>query len=174
MLKILIIAEAKHKLPTLAEGKVVATVNPGAAALEALRSHKPDLVISSTETAIMLNSLVRKTTAAPRDNISASTHQGIQLVPVADILYFQAEHKYVTAHHGQGELLIEDSMASLEQEFVDSFVRVHRKTLVAIAKIEQVLRSVDGQHYIKLRNSRVELIISRRQLPKVRKILLCK
>jgi two-component system response regulator AlgR len=128
-------------------------------------------VLSDAKTAKILNALLLSSVAASRSSIAAKTHQGLQLVPIAEINYFQADDKYVTAYHTKGELLIEDSIASLEREFNQNFIRIHRKTLVAGAKIETLLKNEAGQYFIKLRGVKVELEVSRRQLPKVRKIL---
>ena len=38
------------------------------------------------------------------------------LLPVDEIRYFQAEHKYVTVGHPKQRLLIEESLKSLEAE----------------------------------------------------------
>lgn len=174
MPKVLLIVGAGESVPVITVGNIVATVTPGEAALAALRQHQPDLVITNLPTAELLNAMFANTKVNPRSYVTASTHQGIQSIPINEVNYFQAEHKYVVAHHLQGELLIDDSIASLEQEFVRNFVRVHRKTLVAIAKIEKLYKDASGQHFIKMANSAVQLQVSRRQLPKVRKILLCK
>lgn len=154
--------------------KIVAKAAAGAAAVTALQKYKPDLVLSSMQTSTMLNAALQKSDTQPRQSIMASTHQGIQLVPVTDVIYFQAEHKYVIAHHTKGQLLIEDSLTQLEHEFANIFVRIHRNALVAIAKIDKVYRSEDGQHLLNVRDISDPLVISRRQLPQVRKVLLCK
>lgn len=175
MFRILVVAQPQDNMDNLmlSENKIVATVLPGTTALDALLEHNPDLVITNAKTAALLNSALVKSSLKIRTNIIAKTHQGVQLVPITDIYYFQADDKYVTAYHTQGELLIEDSLATLEKDFTDNFIRIHRKTLVAINKIEKLFKGDDEQHYIKLLNKKTELSVSRRQLPKVRKALLC-
>ena len=54
----------------------------------------------------------------------------LQLVPVEEVRYLKAEHKYVTVGHPDGQLLIEDSLSSLEEEFGERFLRVHRNALI--------------------------------------------
>jgi two-component system response regulator AlgR len=63
------------------------------------------------------------------------------LVPVADVIYLKAELKYLTVRTASAEHLIEESLQSVEEEFGDVFVRVHRNALVARAAILGVERS---------------------------------
>ena len=52
--------------------------------------------------------------------------------------YLQAEEKYVVVHHARGEDLIEESLKSLEDEFGERFVRIHRNCLVARHEIVEL------------------------------------
>ena len=107
--------------------------------MQAIKEHYPAFVLMEPNIAYELNEAKNKftaTIAGPRSYISASTHHGIQLLPVSEVCFFQAEHKYVVAHHEKGELLINDSLTSLEQEFAGVFLRIHRKILVAKAYIK--------------------------------------
>lgn len=178
MLKILLVAESIHvgqklraSLPDNLQAWICATVVPDMMQTK-VQELQPDLVLMSSGLALTTK-LTNKVLPAVRDSIRASTHQGIQLVPVREVLYFQAEHKYVTAFHNRGELLIEDTLNSLEQEFAPIFVRIHRNTLVASAKIEQLVKQEDGRYYVKMVDKSNLLAVSRRQLPVVRRVLLC-
>jgi len=173
MLKLLLIASPEDEIPTLERNSVVTTVAPGSEALSLLHKAQYDLVVVARQAAVLLNQALLTAPALQRMNVMASTHQGIQLVPISEVYYFQAEHKYVVAYHSQGQLLIDDSLDKLNDDFADYCIRIHRKTLVAISKIEQLINDDAGQHYIKLRNNSVKLSVSRRQLSKVRKLLLC-
>lgn len=181
MLRALLIAEAHEDLTKLLEQcssistlQVMARVTPGASAVDAMQTYKPDIILTSAYLADRFNKEISPVTPQPRSSIKASTHQGIQLVKITDVYFFQADDKYVTAYHTQGQLLIEDSIASLEREFEHKFVRIHRKTLVALDKIERLFKNETGQHFVTVRDKDIVLEVSRRQLPKVRKILLCK
>lgn len=55
----------------------------------------------------------------------------VLLVPVADVLYFKAEQKYVVARTVTREYLLEESLTQLETEFATRFMRIHRNCLVA-------------------------------------------
>lgn len=99
----------------------------------------------------------------------------VLLVPVADILYFRAEQKYVTARTGEREYLLEESLAHLEAEYGDALVRIHRNCLVARAAVAGWAREHDpaeegGEpHWVLLLHGIPEhLAVSRRQWPQVK------
>ncbi|GIX30048.1 MAG: hypothetical protein KatS3mg124_0520 [Porticoccaceae bacterium] len=71
-----------------------------------------------------------------RTHIASRSRRGIDLIPVAEVRMFQADHKYVTAYHGQGEALLDETLKDLEAEFADRFVRIHRNALASLAHIE--------------------------------------
>jgi two-component system response regulator AlgR len=86
----------------------------------------------------------------------------LKLVPVEDVYCCVADQKYVTLHHAHGEDLIEDSLRSIEEEFGDVFVRVHRNALVAVKHVESVERAPEGQYRVRLRGRAPVLDVSRR------------
>ena len=109
-----------------------------------------------------------------RQYISAKTSKGIELVPIKDIRYFHADHKYVTIVYLQEgrllEILIDDTLKELEQEFANGFIRIHRNALVAVAHISGLDKADDG---FRLRLSDIEQgpLVSRRHMPELRKFL---
>ena len=106
-----------------------------------------------------------------RTHISARTRRGLELVPVEDVLYFQADQKYVTVRHPAGELLIDDTLKELEDEFGDRFIRVHRNAIVAARHIVGLDRTEDGQYRIRVRGVPDGIDISRRHVADVRKVI---
>lgn len=73
---------------------------------------------------------------SPKKTHLTITERGrILLIPVADIIYLRAELKYVTVRTAEREYLLEESLTHLEQEFSDTFIRLHRNCLVAQAYI---------------------------------------
>lgn len=111
--------------------------------------------------------------ATQRSHVCARIGSELKLIPVADILYFQADQKYVRVRHSQGDNLIDDSLKFLESEFSDRFVRIHRSVLVSIRHIETLEKDHDGQSRIRLRGDskqdRESLLVSRRHLADVRR-----
>ena len=124
----------------------------------------------------ILNEIAEKSGIdSKRRHICARAHDRLTLIPIADIDFFRADQKYVSVQHSDGESLIDESLKALEQEFGDTFVRIHRGALVAVAKIETIEKTTDGKSRVVLRNHShaddKELIISRRHVAEVRRRL---
>lgn len=106
-----------------------------------------------------------------RQHICAHHRGGLKLIPINEIIYFQADSKYVSVFHLGGEVLIDEPLKELEQEFAERFTRIHRSTLVANAFIEELSKGSEGQYMLKLRQIATPFEVSRRQLPLVRKLI---
>lgn len=106
-----------------------------------------------------------------RTHLCARLRGSLRLIPVVDVLYLQAEEKYVVVHHTGGADLIEDSLKALEQEFPERFLRIHRNCLVARSELRELRRGNDGQVHALLKRSADALEISRRCLPQIRQLL---
>ena len=106
-----------------------------------------------------------------RTHISARTRKGIELIPVDDVRYFQADQKYVTVRHGDGEIIIDETLRELEEEFAELFVRVHRNAIVASRHIIGLERLADGHYQIRLKGVDETVDISRRHVAAVRKFV---
>ena len=106
-----------------------------------------------------------------RSHISARTRRGVELIPIESVQYFQADQKYVTVRHGGNEVIIDETLRELEQEFAQLFVRVHRNALVAANHIEALEKSSDGQFQIRMRGIEAPLDVSRRHVAAVRKFV---
>lgn len=106
-----------------------------------------------------------------RTHLCARIRGDLKLVPVENVVYLQAEHKYVTVRHTGGELLIEDSLTSLEEEFGDRFLRIHRNALVALPFLAGLERDDAGRTVVALKGLDERLEVSRRNLPAVRQAI---
>lgn len=112
-----------------------------------------------------------------RQHLCARVRGELRLIPLADIDYCVADQKYVRVHHRHGNDLVDDSLKVLEDEFPETFVRIHRSALVAVARIEALKKSDDGRVEVTLRRDRPgpsfteaePLVISRRHLSEVKK-----
>jgi two-component system response regulator AlgR len=106
-----------------------------------------------------------------RTHLCARVRGSLVLVPVADIDYLLAEDKYVVVHHTKGEVLVEEPLKALEDEFDGGFVRIHRNCLVARAKLTGLARTPDGRLFARIDGVSAELEVSRRNLPALRKLV---
>lgn len=109
---------------------------------------------------------------AVRTHISARTRKGIELIPLEQVIYFIADHKYVTMRHEQGEVLLDEPLKALEEEFGSKLVRIHRNCLVMRDRIERLQRTTLGHFQIYLHGLENEpLTVSRRHVAGVRKLM---
>jgi len=106
-----------------------------------------------------------------RSHLSARLRGSLRLIPIEDVHYLQADEKYVVVHHARGEDLIEESLKSLETEFADRFLRIHRNCLVASEEFLELRRSTDGAVHAVLRHGKTPLEVSRRCVPALREKL---
>jgi two-component system response regulator AlgR len=106
-----------------------------------------------------------------RTHLCARVRGSLVLVPIVDVAYLLAEDKYVVVHHARGEVLIEEPLKALEDEFEDRFVRIHRNCLVARAKLTGLTRTPDGRLFANVEGVVTSLEVSRRNLPALRKLI---
>jgi two-component system response regulator AlgR len=106
-----------------------------------------------------------------RSHLCARVRGSLVLVAVGDIDYLLAEDKYVVVHHAKGEVLIEEPLTALEDEFGHRFVRIHRNCLVALAKLAGLERAADGRVLARISGVTQPLEVSRRNLPALRKLV---
>lgn len=154
-------------------------------ALEAFEAHAVDyllkpvkqerlaeaLAASSKRTrAQMQDTLEEVVSNDERQHICARVRGNLVLIPLDDIYYFRAEQKYVTVRHGGGEVLIEEPLKSLEQEFSEDFRRIHRNALVRFDKVAGMKNNPEG-HQLFFNDIEDTLEISRRHLSGIRKLL---
>jgi two-component system, LytTR family, response regulator AlgR len=144
--------------------------------LEALqRAHR---LGSSQQAAVQ--AAARAASSRAREFISVHERGRVRLIAVSEILYFKAELKYVTIRTPERQFLTEESLVALEEEFAESFVRVHRNALVArlaISGFERVDAATDEEsagepHWeVVLKNLEERLPVSRRQWPIVKGLI---
>jgi len=106
-----------------------------------------------------------------RQRICANVRGSLQLIPVAEIRYFLADQKYVVVGTGESQPLIEETLKSLEQEFADQFVRIHRNALVAKHYITGLGKDDGGHGQVSLAGVEQTLEVSRRHIADVRKLV---
>ena len=105
---------------------------------------------------------------ADRTHLCARLGGSLRLIPLEEVHYLQAEEKYVVVHHARGRDLIEESLKSLEEEFGERFLRIHRNCLVARHELLELRRVGEGHVQALLRHGEHPLEVSRRCLPQLR------
>lgn len=118
-----------------------------------------------------LTHLTTEPTGPVRTHIRARLGQRLELIPLTEVFYFQAEQKYVTVRHRQGTALIEESLKTLETELGARVVRVHRNALVMATHVAGLEKTVDGETSLIFNGIPDRLEVSRRHLPAVRQFL---
>jgi two-component system response regulator AlgR len=158
---------------------VIFTTAYDAYAIRAFEVHAIDYLLKPIRAPRLKEALVRARAAAPpkpeslrelkpgpRAFLSALERGKVHLIPVGDVIYLKAELKYVTVRTAMREYLIEDSLARLEQEYPERFVRVHRNCLVAreaIRGFERSAPSAEGQWEVVFKACPERIAVSRRQ-----------
>ena len=105
------------------------------------------------------------------DYLSVRIHSGVRKIELKDIYYFQAEQKYVTVKYREGEVLIEESLKSLESRFSESFIRIHRNALISKKQLKAIRKDQQGRYLAELKDIDEKIEVSRRHVAAVRKFL---
>jgi len=96
-------------------------------------------------------------------------------VPLAEVLYFKAELKYITVRTVARQYILDGSLNELEEKYADRFLRIHRNALIA----RRAARALEKHHdpeegegwAVRLDGVNEVLFVSRRQLAAVREML---
>jgi len=96
-------------------------------------------------------------------------------VPLAEVLYFKAELKYITVRTAGRSYILDGSLSELEERHSTQFLRVHRNALVsrrAVRALEKHYDPEGGEGWaVRLNGIDESLAVSRRQLSAVREAL---
>ena len=95
----------------------------------------------------------------------------VTLTPVMQVICLLAEDKYTTVVHESGRTVIDDSLTELERRFPRYFLRVHRNALISRRHIRGLERTPEGQTRAILEGTDRKPLVSRRNLPLLRKML---
>jgi two-component system response regulator AlgR len=128
------------------------------------------LAAAARTTRYQLQALAQDT-RQERRCLSSHTSTGTRLLEVAEVRALLAGHKYVSAIHPGGSLLVDESLRELEEEFGDRFLRVHRNALVARARVRALHREKSGEWVLELDGVEERPVVSRRHLAELRAVL---
>jgi DNA-binding LytR/AlgR family response regulator len=94
--------------------------------------------------------------------IRASVGEAVRQIPVEDVLYLQAQDKYVSVYTREGESLIRTPLSELSAQLdPGEFWQIHRSTIINVSRVVSTQRDVMGRTQVKLRDCKVELPVSR-------------
>jgi DNA-binding LytR/AlgR family response regulator len=113
-------------------------------------------------TALLQRLAEREQAASPLKWIRASLGSVMQMIPVSDVVYFQAEDKYTKVVTRDSEALIKKPIKDLYDELdQDAFWQIHRGTIVNLQAIARVERDWRDQPVITLKSRPEKLTVSR-------------
>jgi DNA-binding LytR/AlgR family response regulator len=94
--------------------------------------------------------------------IRASIGDTVRQIPVDEVLYLQAQDKYISVYTRDGESLIRTPLAELSAQLdPDDFWQIHRSTIVNVNRIVSTQRDAMGRTSVKLKDCKTELPVSR-------------
>lgn len=96
-------------------------------------------------------------------------------VPLAEVLYFKAELKYITVRTTRRSYILDGSLGELEALYGGRFLRIHRNALIArhaVRALEKHFDPEEGEGWaVRLHGLDELLAVSRRQLSAVREAI---
>ena len=96
-------------------------------------------------------------------------------VPLAEVLYFKAELKYITVRTARRSYILDGSLNELETRHAARFMRIHRNALIArqaVRALEKHFDPEEGEGWaVRLRGIDEVLAVSRRQVSAVREAM---
>ena len=117
---------------------------------------------SDDNLARLLTQLQAMTPAAPRlQMIRAAVGNSVRMIPMADVIYFEALDKYINVVCRDGEALIRTSLKELLPQLdPQQFWQIHRGTIVNAGAIASAVRDEAGKLSLTLRQHPAQLRVS--------------
>lgn len=108
----------------------------------------------------------------PQEALLIQERGRTERVPLAEVLYFKAELKYITVRTLGKTYILDGSLSELEEKYPSQFMRVHRNALVArraVRALEKHYDPEEGEGWaVRLQGLDEPVSVSRRQLSAVR------
>lgn len=141
-----------------------------ARARQRLAERRQPSPISPEIVAAVSAAIGRPASAPPPRRILVRHLSGHRLLPVRDIDRFYAADDVVLAVAGASEAIVDNSLDELELRLAGRFVRVNRRDLLAIDRIERIVSNGDGSAMVVTRDG-TEWRVSRRRTADVKEAL---
>ncbi|MDT8998429.1 LytTR family DNA-binding domain-containing protein [Paucibacter sp. APW11] len=90
---------------------------------------------------------VRQQDESEQAVITISDRGRLLRVPLAEVLYFKAELKYLTLRTAAQSYVMDGSLSDLEQRLGERFLRIHRNALVAKAAVRELERHAPSTNF---------------------------
>jgi len=120
-------------------------------------------------TQLHLNKLIEFQDSSRVAQIAVQRFGTIENHSLDDFIYFRAEQKQVVAGLVDGqEVVLDQSLKTLEEKYGDRFIRAHRSVLVNKSQISKLIRDEKGHAHLQLKNHDQTFKVSRRHLTKVK------
>ena len=117
-------------------------------------------------------SLPPAATQAPGEALLIQDRGRTERVPLAEVLYFKAEQKYITVRTAARSYILDGTLNDLEARYPVDFLRIHRNALVArraVRALEKHFDPEEGEGWaVRLHGLGELLAVSRRQVTAVR------
>ena len=141
--------------------------------LKPIRKEKLENALQSAKqlNRVQLQSIQPEENDAQENYLSVRIHSGLRKIELEDVFYFLAEQKYVSVKYREGEVLIEESLKSLEERFSNTFIRIHRNALIAKKQLKAIRKDQQGRYLTELKDIDDKIEVSRRHVAMVRKFL---
>ena len=173
-------ATARHLATLPSPPQVIFTTAYGEHALEAFEAQAIDYLVKPVRRERLEQALQRleKMRPAAAKNVAEAPgpahltvkkHGRMELLPIDEILYYQADNKYVTAYLAGREELLEESLKQLEELLGERVIRIHRNALVSRSALIGMEKDSEGVQHVTLREIGRGPEISRRLVPEIRR-----
>lgn len=112
-------------------------------------------------------------TKNPITQVPIKQGENILLIPVEDIVYFEAFDNYSFVYNGKGEKKLCDySLLFLGQRLDGNFLRIHRKYIINVNHIKQISPHSNGRYAVQFKAAKLSPINSSKSyLPIIRKLI---
>nr|WP_205904698.1 LytTR family DNA-binding domain-containing protein [Diaphorobacter sp. HDW4A] len=155
-----------YLLKPVQHARLAQTVQRLRAGWQARQNHPTtDLLEQTVQQLLRLQGAMASTTppvAAPLHILQASVGNQLHMVPVQDVVYFEAADKYVRVLTPSHEYLLRTPLKELLPQLdAQAFWQIHRGTVVRAASIAQAQRDESGKLTLVLRERPERLAVSR-------------
>jgi two-component system LytT family response regulator len=126
-----------------------------AASVDKVRQHFRRTMI--VQSALQLSSLLTNETASSPciERLIVKSHGHTYFIPIADILWVEANGDYVDVYTPAKTHLVRETMHNIEQQLIPwGFQRIHRSAIVRLTMITELITHSVGDYYLVLNNGK--------------------